>query len=186
MKIPGKIIAIFAVLAFLWLMAVTASPIRPRRIEKFTACDVGSISSWEAGKTADRVIQSYQSSRETSANRIEFIYPTPPRQPEFWCRFPIPEMILYRAITLNATYQLNQSAYLGIGLRRVGQGPGLQQVQVDEGSINKPVTSTWLLNRFDEPKLNWLSGPYEGVTFRISGFDPGKELKLTIYQVYFE
>lgn len=187
MKILGKLIAVFAVLIFLWIMSVTVYPIKPHRLEKFLVCDVNNISSW-GYSNGDLTINSFKSSL-TSSNHIEFVYqhpPTLPGQPEFWCKFHIPELVLYKAITLNITYKLNQSSFIDVGIRRVGMGPAWQPIEVNSNNTNKVITSTWLLNDPQQPKLNWLSGPYEEVTFRVSKFDPNKELILNIYQVYFE
>lgn len=187
MKMLGKLTTVLAVLIFLWIMSATVSPIKPHRLEKFLTCDVNNISSW--GSTGgDLAINSFKSS-STSSNHIEFVYQHPPAlpgQPEFWCKFHIPEMILYKAITINVTYKLNQPSFFEVGMRRVGMGPAWQPVKVDSSNTNKVITSTWLLNDPGQPKFNWLSGAYKEVTFRVSKFDPNKELILNIYQVFLE
>lgn len=188
MKAAEKIMAIFAVLLFLWVMSVTVSPIKPNRIKRVPVCDINNISSW-GNIGGDLKITSFKSSA-VDTNRTEFVYqhpPTQPGQPELWCKFPIPEMVLYKALTLNVTYKLNQPASFEIGMRRVGMGPeSWKPVEIDSNNTNKLITSTWLLNEPARLKLNWLSGPYEEVVFRISKFDPNKELILNIYQVYLE
>lgn len=184
-KTLGKLIFIIFILLFLWEMLATTSPIKPHRAERYSACDINNISSWET-TGGNLIINSHKSALEPSTNYIEFINKKPRHQPSFWCQFPIPETILYKAITLNVTYKLNQPAYFDVGIRRVGMGPGWKPVKIDEDNVNKIITSTWLLNDPDQRKLNWLSGSYEGVTFGISKFDPDKELILSVYQVYFE
>lgn len=188
MKKLGKFIIIIAVLLFVWMMSVTVSPIKPNRIKKFPVCDVNNISSW-GNSGGDLTVTSFKSSL-TSSNHIEFIYQHPPIQPgqaEFWCKSHIPEMVLYKAITLNVTYKLNQSASFEIGMRRVGMGPeSWEPVDINSGNTNKLITSAWLLNEPARLKLTWLSGPYEEVVFRIRKFDPDKELILSIYQVFLE
>ena|SRR3989344_8228417 len=188
MKLAYKLLAIVFIFLFLWMMFVTTSPIRPNRVEHFSACDVTNSSSWDASD-GDLIINSTKSLLETSKNHIEFDYKHPPRyegQPILFCKFPIPEMILYRAITLSVTYKLNQPAFFDIGIRRFGQGPGWKPVKVEGDQVNKIITSTWLLHIPEQPKLNWLSGSYDGVTFGVTKYDKSKELILTIYQVYLE
>lgn len=163
----GKFITVFAVLAFLWIMLATVSPIRPHRLEKHPICYI------------------------TPPSYINFVYkhpPTQPEQPEFvnFCKFTIPEMALYKALTLNVTYKLSQPGLFEIGMHRAGMGPSWKPVEVTSSNANKLITSTWLLNEADLPKLNWLSGSYEEVIFQVSKFDPNKELILSIYEVYLE
>lgn len=183
----NKLIVVLAVLMFLWIMSATVSPIKPHRLEKYLACDVNNISSWES-TGGDLKVTSFKSS-DASSNHIEFVYQHPPAlpgQPEFWCKFHIPEMVLYKAITLNVIYKLNQPSFFEVGMRRVGMGPAWEPHEVDSNNTNKLITSTWLLNNPEQSKFNWLSGPYEEVMFRVSQFDPNKELILNIYQVYLE
>lgn len=188
MKKLGKFITIFTVIVFLWVMSVTVSPIKPNRIKKFPVCDVNNISSW-GNIGGDPEITSFKSS-EADTNHTEFVYrhpPTQPGQPELWCKFPIPEIVLYKALTLNVAYKLNQPASFEVGMRRVGMGPeSWKPVEIDSNNTNKLITSTWLLNEPARLRLTWLSGPYEEVVFRVSKFNPNKELILSIYQVYFE
>lgn len=193
-KIFGKLIVVFAVTVFLWIMSATVSPIKPHRLEKYKlenllACNVDNVNSW-ASTGGDLTIKSLQSSL-TLSNRTDFIYQDPSTQLghlEFRCKFNMPEMVLYKALTLNMTYKLNQPALFEVGIRRVGigMGPAWKPVEVDSNNTNKVITSTWLLHDPEQPKFNWLSGPYEEVAFRVSKFDPNKELILSIYQVYLE
>ncbi len=166
-KTLGKLITVFAVLVFLWIMSATVSPIKPHRLEKYSVCYV------------------------TPPSHIEFVYKHPPiqlEQPEFvnLCKFTIPEIALYKALTLNVTYKLSQPGFFEVGMHRAGMGPSWKPVEVDSSNTNKLITSTWLLNEADLPKINWLSGSYEEVVLRVSKFDPNKELILSIYEVYLE
>lgn len=194
-KTFGKLIVVFAVLIFLWVMSVTVSPIKPHRLEKYklenlNACNVDNVNSW-VSKGGDLTIKSFQSSL-TFSNHTDFIYQDPSTQLgqlEFRCNFNMPEMVLYKALTLNVTYKLNQPALFGVGILLrvgIGMGPIWQPVEIDSNHTNKVITSTWLLNDPQQLKFNWLSGPYKEVTFRVSKFDPNKELILSIYQVYLE
>lgn len=167
MKPVGKLIVVFTVLIFLWIMSATVSPIKPHRLERYPLCYI------------------------SPPSHINFVYKHPTTyfdQPEFinFCKFHIPEIILYKALTINVTYKLSQPAFFEIGMRRAGMGPMFMPLEIDSGKTNTIITSTWILNEADLPKFNWLSGPYEEVTFRVSKFDPNKELILSIYQVYLE
>lgn len=167
MEAVGKLIIIFAVLIFLWIMSATTLPIKPHRLGRYPICYI------------------------TPPSHIEFVYQHPTttfEQPEFVnpCRFTIPEMVLYKAMTISVTYKLNQPAFFEIGMHRSGMGPMFVPVKINANDTNKLITSTWVLNETDLPKINWLSGPYEEVFFRVSKFDPNKELILSIYEAYLE
>lgn len=167
MKSVGKLIVVFAVLMFLWIMSSTVSPIKPHRLEKYPLCYI------------------------SPPSHINFVYKHPTiyfDQPEFinFCKFHIPEIILYKALTLNVTYKLSQPGFFGIGIHREGMGPSWKPVEVNSSNTNKIIASTWLLNETDLPKLNWLSGSYEEVVFQVSKFDSNKELILSVYEVYLE
>lgn len=165
MEAVGKLVIIFAVLILLWIMSATISPIKPHRLGKYPICNI------------------------TPPSHIEFVYQHPAtafEQPEFvnFCKYNISQMTLYKALTLNVTYKLNQPASFEVSLHRAGWGPMFVPVKINPNDTNKLITSTWLLNEADLPKLNWLSGSYEQVIFRVSQFDPNKELILSIYEVY--
>lgn len=166
MKVIGKLIIIFSVLLFLWMMSAAAFPISPKRLQKYSLCNI------------------------PPSSHVELVYrPSSARSEQgtndFLCKFDIPEMMLYKALTLNVTYEFNQPAFFEVTIRRSGMGPIFKPVQIAPNQINKPITSSWLLDDTDPPnKLNWLSGPYEEVFFKISNFDPSKELIFKMYEVY--
>lgn len=165
LKIIGKIIIVFTVIIFLWMMSATASPIKPNRIEKYPICYI------------------------SPPSHIDFVYQPSPahfEQPEFvnFCRFNIPQIKLYQALTLNVTYKISQPASFTVSMHRAGMGPMFAPVKINTSDINKLITNTWMLNEADLPKSNWLSGSYEDVIFQVSEFDPNKEFILSIYDVY--
>lgn len=187
----AKLLVIFSVLVFLWIMSATASPIKPHRLEKYgiknLSCHADNISSWK-GIDDGLTIKTLRSSLSL-LNYSDLAYQGTPANPgefEFWCKFDMPEMILYKALTLNITYKINQPTSFELGLHHAGMGPTWAPISIDSTQTNKLITSTWILDEADLPKINWLSGPYEEITFRISKFDPNKELILSIYEVYLE
>lgn len=190
----NKLLVVFFVLMFLWIMSVTVSPIKPHRLEKykleqFLVCNINNINPWRS-TDGNLTIKSLKDS-VTLSNQKSFIYQDSSAQLgqlEFRCRFNIPEKILYKALTLNATYQLNQPAFIEVGLHRdsIGMGPQWEPIAVGSNNTNKVITSTWLLNNPQQLKFTWLSGSYDEVIFRVSKFDPNKELILNISEIYLE
>ncbi len=189
MKVIAKIFILILTLAFLWIMIVTINSIKPKRIaNRFQICDINNISSWGAIQGEIKKITSIKTPPGKPEDHIELIFNNPAHDPYFSCKYLIPETILFRALTINVRYKVNQTAQIHIGMHRVGQGPGWESILVDKESVDKIITGTWSIDKptDNEPKLNWLSGPYEEVTFGISNFDRLKPLILTIYEVYLE
>lgn len=170
-------------------MFVTVNPLKPKRLTgHFQICDISNISSWDAIQEKIQQVSIAGILPGATGNYIEFTYENLSDNSFILCKFNIPEIVLYKASTINVVYKLNQPAQLAIGIHRVGQGPFWEPVIINSDSVNKKITSTWTIDKDqgNEPKLNWLSGPYEEVIFRVSESDRAKPLVLTIYEVYLE
>lgn len=189
MKIIGKILIVIFTLTFLWITLVTIRPIKPNRLKShFQACDINNISSWGSIQGEIKQITSLKTPPGKPEDYIEFSYDNSPHNPYFSCKSYIPTTVLYKATTINLRYKLNQPTVINIGIHRVGQGPGWKPVPIGIESVDKEITTSWPIDSSTdgEPRLNWLSGPYEEVTFGITDFNRAKPLVITIYEVYFE
>lgn len=170
-------------------MLITINPIKPKPLAShFQACDIVNLSSWQSIHGEIKQITGFKTFESNPTEYLELIYENPKDNPYFFCKTYIPQKILYKALKINLRYKINQPAKIEIGLHRVGQGPAWKPISIEEESIDKVITSTWLIdeNLSREPKLNWLSGPYERITFAVTEFDRAKPLILIVYEVYLE
>lgn len=182
--IIGKTVTVIFIILFLWMMLVITKPIKPKLEERFTLCDIRGLLSWEA--LGAESIKSSISGVNPSENNIKFFFKNFSSVQSIYCKKNISESILYRANSLNITYEINQPIELGLGLHRKGMGPFWQPITIESDSVNKKITSSFLLDRLYFPKSNWLSGAYEVVLFSVRKFDSNEPLILTIYNVYLE
>lgn len=183
-----KLLTIILTLIFLWTMFITTNPIKPNRLgTKYPICDVN-ISTWESVQNkADSITSNYKSPLNPTENFIRIVYKNLQDMPNIECKSNIPVDILYKAVTINITYEINQPVQLMLGIHRIGQGPLWGPVIVKPEDVNKPVTNTWLLDKTTEDlKFNWLSGAYEGASISLQKYDPSKPLVITIYSIYLE
>ncbi len=185
----GRISAVTCTLIFIWIMLIAINPIKPQKITNhFQICDINNISTW--GATQEKIIKvnTLGILPGDPGDFIEFTFENLSDNSFFSCRFNIPEITLYNASTINIVYRLDQPAKLGIGILRAGQGPFWGPITIPSDSVNKVITSSWPVAQStgNEPKLNWLSGPYEEITIQVTESDRTKPLVLTIYEVYLE
>lgn len=182
MKFISKIVAISFTLIFLWMLFVTASPIKLLGLDKkYSICEISSKDTWSS-------IQAKLAGIKGDYSYIQFIYPKQDQRPLFQCKKYIPSITIYRAKTINAVVKLNQPVEFNIGLCTGGMGPTWKALIKPE-EINKPVRLSWSLDREQSTKtlkFNWLPENFTGGGVYIEKADPNKDLIITIYEMYLE
>src|SRR3972149_7477709 len=170
------------VLSFIWIMVRVDNPISISRLRsKYDVCDMMDITSWQTPQEYPNKISS-NLNPQTQEKYIEATYNHIINRALLECRGKIPVEVLYKAHTINFVIKLSELAILGPTIKRAGQGPELGPVKITSENIGKSIIITKQLDEASTPRLTWLSGDYDTVSFDIRPLDPNKPLTLTIYE----
>lgn len=187
MKLVKNIFAVCLIFIFLWMLIVTASPIKIGGLrEKYNICDINNVVSWIPTQAKLSYIKSEKLLGSNSY--IELMYPAQPERPLIICKRHIPVLYVYQAKTINVKIKLNQSGEFHVGLATGGIGPSWSALVKPE-DVNKEILLTWSLDREQSSKslkLNWLPGDFSGGGIFVEKTDHNKDLVITIYEMYLQ
>lgn len=180
-------VIVLSVFVFLWVMFITTSPIVPHRLPRpFSICDLNNLSSWHSIEGSVESIYNFRSFNNLPDHPVTITYLPSQSKSLIICKRNIPDDILYQAVSINITYKTNQPIELGLGIYKSAGGPIWKTTKINDDSVEKKITSTWLLDNNEEHKLNWLSGSYEGAILNVIVPQSDKNLTLTIYDIFLE
>lgn len=189
MKSMRILFVIFLTSIFIWMLVVTAFPIKLKGLdEKFHICEIGNIDSWLPIQAKPSSIKGGDFLRNKEDMYIEFLYPKQDQRPLFQCKKNFSGGIVYRAKTINAKLKINQPAEFNLGLTTGGIGPTWRTFIKPE-DVNKPISLSWSLDREQSGntlKFNWFPENFTGGGIYIENYDPNKDLIITLYEIYLE
>ena len=100
------------------------------------------------------------------------------------CKTKIPVDVLFRAKAIYVSVYSNQEVSMKVFLHGKGSGPYPTSQRIFPKLSKEVNLVAFDLDEINRPKINWLVGDYDGVTFEINNFKSLDSITVNIQKVY--
>ena len=181
-KIWDRFLIILVVFS-LWVLLMAIFPNYPAKFtESYNLCDTSNLSSWV--RQSDVLFKNVSS--PTGENTLQVTSQRYINSLMFSCDIKIPIDILFRAKKIYVDVYSSQEADMTIFLHRRGFGPFLAPKRIFPKLIANGNLTILDLDDIHRPKINWLIGDYDEITFEINNFQPLDNITINIKKVYLQ